>query len=70
MITLLEAISDCHEWNNKQKAFVTVSTSYNTAANFLCKAIKKLDTKNDMVLVSKEINLDHWELNKHSGFIW
>ena len=52
-ISQLEAVSDCHGWNENQKAGVILSALRDTAAKFVYKAINKRDRKDYAVLVSE-----------------
>ena len=52
-ISRLEAVSDCHGWNENQKVGVILSALRDTAAKFVYKAINRYDRKNYAVLVSE-----------------
>ena len=52
-ISRLEAVSDCHVWNENQNAGVILSALHDTAAKFVYKAINKHDRKYYAVLVSE-----------------
>ena len=52
-ISRLEAVSDCHGWNENQKVGVILSALCDTAAKFVYKAINRYDRKDYAVLVSE-----------------
>ena len=52
-ISRLEAVSDCHGWNENQNAGVILSALHDTTAKFVYKAINKRDRKDYAVLVSE-----------------